>query len=92
MTSTDKVDLVRVESRVAAIPIQQYLEAHGIHCTIDADDVNGLDPALAFVQGVGVQVGADHLTRARELYKAYETGSLQEGWEDEIDTVRKDAD
>ena len=39
-------------------PIAAYLEEHGIHAVVRADDCGGLDP-LAFGQGVEVRVAAE---------------------------------
>ena len=92
MTNSSMVELVNLSSRIEADPLTHYLRAQGIDVYISSDDVGGLDPALAFVQGVSVQVPPDQLVKGKLLLEAWRQADLNPGWEDLAATVRIDAD
>lgn len=92
MSSTGMVELTNVENRLAAEPLVQYLEANGITCHMDSDDMGGVDPALTFINGVDILVDGNKLGEARQLLEAWEKGELEEDWrEDATKTLRQDA-
>jgi|GEM_PF-2057313 len=63
--------LTLVEHRALAVPLIEFLADHGVKAWIESDDCGGVDPALAFSNGVRVTVPPAALAAARELLAAW---------------------
>jgi hypothetical protein len=64
--------LTLVEHRALAVPLVEFLADHGVAAWVESDDCGGVDPALAFSNGVRVMVRPEAAVQARELLVAWE--------------------
>jgi hypothetical protein len=70
MTTPPRLVVVRTfGDQVAARLAQSALDASGIESLIRSDDGGGLQPGLAFSNGVEVVVSAEDLERADEILR-----------------------
>ncbi len=76
-------ELTEIPHRVFAQPIVELLRDNGIDARVQADDMGGLDPALAFVTGVRVLVKRAQLPAALLLLGQFEA-SPEPDWESKI--------
>ena len=76
-------ELTEIPHRVFAQPIVELLRDNGIDARVQADDMGGLDPALAFVAGVRVLVKRAQLPEALLLLGQFEAAP-EPDWESKI--------
>ncbi len=77
MLLPDHRRLARVDHRVLAEHVLDFLQRNGIDARLDSDDCGGINPALAFVHGTWLVVPHADFERAAELYRSYEQATLE---------------
>ena len=70
--------LTSVPHAALAQPIIDFLKDNNIFATVNSDDCGGLDPSLAFSNGIYVMVPQEQLEDARTLYEAYQSAPIIE--------------
>ena len=69
---SDLIILKEFLTRHDAGMVKSLLEENGIKCLVQADDVGGIRPELAFGSAVKLKVTAEDLEEAKKILSAFE--------------------
>ncbi len=89
---SEYVQLTSVAQRCLAAPLVAFLADQGIEARVSSDDCGGVDPALAFALGVGIQVPAEDLEAAETALAEFDNAMKVVPAPEDLPEELRDAD